>query len=75
VDSFLKPCNGLFGIVDTGIKEYTCFLNFIESDFLQIAESLKGYNHRVCGELVFGRRGRYILVKAIGVVFLVGLVH
>ncbi len=75
MDSFLKPCNGLFGIVDTGIKEYACFLNFVESYFLQIAESLKGYNDRVCGGLIFGRRGRYILVKAVGVVLLVGLVH
>ena len=75
INSFLKLCNGLFGIVDAGLKEKACFFYLVESDFLQIAESLKGYNDRVCGGLIFGRRGRYILVKAVGVVLLVGLVH
>jgi hypothetical protein len=54
MNSFLKLYNSLFGIVDTGLEEKACFFNLVESDFLQIAESLKGCNDRVCRGLVFG---------------------
>ncbi len=75
MNSFLKLYNLLFGIVDTGLKEKACFFNLVESDFLQIVESLKGCNDRVCWGLVFGWRDRNILEETVGVVFLVGLVH
>ncbi len=75
MNAFLKPDDGLLGVVQTGLQKNTGLLYSFESDFLKIAESLKRCDDGMYGGFIFGRGQRNILMKTVVIVLLVRLVH